>query len=191
MLFKKAFSLVFVTVIMVFLVTGCNESKNESVKIDRNASLESEMIDGLVYTNHLISDIEMELFWEFSEEEHELYIILESPGSGWLAVGFDPSNMMAGADIIIGGFENGTFTIEEHYGTAITSHEKIEETYIINSIGERNDDLSRIELVIPLGGNSRYDLRKGENHTVLLSYHNRSDNFFQRHTQRTKIEVEL
>ncbi len=191
MLYKKTFSLVFISVLMVLLATGCNENKNQSVKIDRNASLESGMIDGLVYTNHLISDIEMEFFWEFSKEEQELYIILESPGSGWMAVGFDPTNMMADADIIIAGFVNETFTLEEHYGVAITSHSKIDETYIKISTGERSDDLSRIELVIPLGEDSRYDLRQGEVHTIMLSYHNSSDNFFQRHTQRTKIEVEL
>lgn len=191
MLINKAFNLVFIPVLVVFLITGCNGNKNESVKIDRNASVESGMIDGLVYTNHLISNIEMELFWEFSKEEQELYIILESPGSGWLAIGFDPTNMMADADIIIAGFENETFTLEEHYGTAITSHDKIEQTYIKNSTVERSDDLSRMELVIPLGNDSRYDLRKGEVHTIILSFHNSSDNFFQRHSQRTKIEVEL
>ncbi len=191
MIYKKSFSLVLSLFLVFSLINGCGEVENEDVKVDRNASLESELTDGLVYTNHFISDIDMELFWEFSQDEQELNIVLESPGSGWLAIGFDPTRRMADAKIIIAGFENENFLIEEHYGTGQTSHDKIEETYIKNSKGERDDELSRTEFVIPLDEESRYDLRKGETHTVILSYHNSSDNFFQRHTQRTKVEVEL
>ena len=189
MFLKKVFSLVFILFLVFFVITGCEEAENNAV--DEDVSLESELIEEVVYTNHYISDIDMEFFWEFSQEEQELYMVLKSPGSGWLAIGFEPTNRMADANIVIAGFENENFLLEEHYGTDQTAHDKIDETYIEKSIGERNNEISRIEFVIPLGEDSRYELTKGEKHTIILSYHNNSDNFIQRHTQRTTIEVEL
>lgn len=192
MLIKKISSLLFVLFIIFLVIAGCEEeAADESEPVAGEVTLDSALIEELVYTNHFISDIDMELFWEFSLEEEELYMVLKSPGSGWLAIGFEPTNRMADAQMIIAGFENEGFILEEHYGTGPTTHEKIDETYIENSSGERTAESSRIEFVIPLGVESRYDLQQGEEYTIILSYHNSSDNFLQRHSQRTTIEVEL
>ena len=188
---KNVFNFVFILFLVFFLITGCDEAGNEAGQVDEDVTLESELIEGLVYTNHFVTDIDMEFFWEFSQEENKLNIVLKSPGSGWLAIGFEPTNRMADANIVIAGFENENFLLEEHYGTGPTSHDEIDETYIEKSIGERNNEINRIEFVIPLGEDSRYELTKGEKHTIILSYHNSSDNFMQRHNQRTTIELEL
>ncbi len=191
MLIKKISGLLFVLFIIFLLIAGCEETADEPEPVENEVTLDSELIAELVYNNHIIADIDMELFWEFSSEEDELYVVLKSPGSGWLAIGFEPTNRMADAEIIIAGFENGNFILEEHYGTGPTAHEQIDETYIENSAGERTDERSRIEFVIPLGPESRYDLQQGEEYTIILSYHNSSDSFLQRHSQRTTIEIEL
>ncbi|MFW6270511.1 MAG: DOMON domain-containing protein [Bacillota bacterium] len=188
---KKVFCLVLGLILVLTIVTGCEEEENNASQVEEDVTLESELVEELEYTNHFASDIDMEIYWEFSQEEDELYMVLESPGSGWLAVGFEPTNRMADAEIIIAGFENDSLLLEEHYGTGSTSHEKIDETYIENYTGEKSEEISRAEFVIPLGEDSRYDLTRGEEHTIILSYHDNSDNFIQRHTQRTTIELEL
>ncbi len=188
---KKIFCVMFILLLVMIVLVGCEEAENDIGLVDGDVSLESQLIDDLVYTNQFNSDIEMEIFWEFSQDEEELYMVLKSPASGWLAIGFEPTNRMADAKIIIAGFENETFLLEEHYGTAATSHDIIEETYIEKATGERDEDLSRAEFVIPLTGDSRYDLSAGEVYTIILGYHSSSDNFVQRHTQRTTIELEL
>lgn len=186
----------FVLLLIPLIITGCdndnNNNDNEVAEVDEEVAVESLLIDELVYENRHVSNIDMELFWKFSEDEHSLYMMLKSPGSGWLAVGFEPSTRMADAEIIIAGFdEDDNFLLEEHFGTSATSHELIEETYIKESSGERNDENSIAEFIIPLGEDSRYDLEPGTEYEIILSYHSSSDNFIQRHSQRTTIELEL
>lgn len=154
-----------------------------------NNSFNSLLEDGLVYTNYIKTDINMEIFWEFSSNEHELYMVLRSPQTGWISIGFDPTRRMADAKIIIAGLDNGNFILEEHYGTGQTTHSKINEIYIKRFKGVRNSSYTLVEFVIPLDSSSRYKIFKGNEHTVILGYHDDSDSFIRRHTQRTTINI--
>jgi hypothetical protein len=119
-------------------------------------------------------------------------MMLESPGSGWLSIGFDATNRMNEAKIIIAGFdEDNNFQLEEHIGTSATSHQLIEETYITESTGVREEDSSIAEFIIPLGGDSRYNIEAGEAHEVIIAFHSNSDSFMQRHSQRATVEIEF
>ena len=50
----------------------------------------------------------MSVYWQNDDET--LYVGLESPGTGWLAIGFGPQRMMQGANILIGAIANGMLT---------------------------------------------------------------------------------
>ncbi|RKX72564.1 MAG: hypothetical protein DRP49_08825, partial [Spirochaetes bacterium] len=48
---------------------------------------------------------------------------LKSPGKGWVAIGFNPENLMQGADFVIGYVEDGNVYIRDDYGSWYTSHD--------------------------------------------------------------------
>lgn len=194
--FRKTAMVLVILLMAAVIVTGCDANNNNNEEAEpaeeaEETAQESIMREDLVYENSFMSGIDMEVFWEFDEEQESLNMRLESPVAGWLAVGFEPSTRMADALIIIGGFDEGEFTVEEHFGTGATSHEQIEEVYIEEYAGERQDEYTTIEFVIPLGEDSRYDLTAGEEYEVILAYHDESDNFLQRHSQRTSEDIEF
>ncbi len=180
--------------LIMFTAAGCDNNNGEEVtpvEEDEDVSQASIMQEDLIFENSFMSGIDMEVFWEFDEDQENLNMRLESPSAGWVAVGFEPSQRMADAQIIIGGFNDEELTVEEHYGTGSTSHEQIDEVYIDEYAGERQDEYTIIEFIIPLGEDSCYDLAAGEKYEVILAYHNESDNFLQRHSQRTSAEIEF
>ena len=189
---KKLFGVVCVLILVPLIITGCNNNNdNEVAEEETEVIQESLLTEDLIYSNIYSSDIDLDVFWEFNENSDELHMMLESPGSGWLSVGFDATTRMNDAKIIIAGFDDDNFQLEEHIGTSPTSHELIEETYITESIGEREADSSIAEFIIPLGGDSRYDIEPGETHEIIIAFHSDTDNFMQRHTQRAIVEIEF
>lgn len=58
---------------------------------------------------------EMTLCWK-SDQEY-LYMAMNGSSPGWLAVGFDPSQWMKEADIILGSVDNGKATVLDEYST--------------------------------------------------------------------------
>lgn len=192
---KKLLGLICILILVPLIIAGCNnndENNAEVVEEEGEVAQESLLTDDLTYTNLYSSDIDLDVYWEFNEEEDELYMRLESPGSGWLSVGFDPTNRMDDAKIIIAGFDDdNSFQLEEHIGISSTSHEPIDETYITESTGEREEDSSIAEFIIPLGGDSRYDIEPGQVYEVIIAFHSDTDSFMQRHSQRAAVEIEF
>lgn len=192
---KKLLGLICILILVPLIIAGCNnndENNAEVVEEEGEVAQESLLTDDLTYTNLYSSDIDLDVYWEFNEEEDELYMRLESPGSGWLSVGFDATNRMDDAKIIIAGFDDdNSFQLEEHIGISSTSHEPIDETYITESTGEREEDSSIAEFIIPLGGDSRYDIEPGQVYEVIIAFHSDTDSFMQRHSQRAAVEIEF
>ena len=58
--------------------------------------------------------------WRFIDENLE--VELSYPAKGWIAVGFDAENKMAGANIIMGAVEDGELLIEDHFGNGMFRH---------------------------------------------------------------------
>ncbi|SDM44349.1 DOMON domain-containing protein [Halarsenatibacter silvermanii] len=195
--FGKTAMVLAILLMAAVIVTGCNDGSNNNEEADpaeepEEIARESLMREDLVYENNYLSEIDMEVFWQFNEENETLNMRLESPSAGWIAIGFEPSTRMEDAQIIIGGFaENEDPAVEEHIGTAPTSHEQIETAYIEEYSGERQEEHTIIEFVVPLDEDSRYDLTAGEEYEIILAYHDESDNFLQRHSQRTSTEIEF
>ncbi|MFW5873728.1 MAG: DOMON domain-containing protein [Bacillota bacterium] len=193
---KKLFEVVCLLILLPLIITSCNNNDNGEEETsgaeETEVTRESILTEDLTYSNHYSADIDLDIFWEFNEEEDELHMMLESPGSGWLSIGFDASDRMNEAKIIIAGFdEDNNFQLEEHIGTSATSHEPIEETYITESTGEREEESSIAEFIIPLDEDSRYNIEQGEAQEVIIAFHSSSDGFMQRHSQRDSVEIEF
>lgn len=116
---------------------------------------------------------------------------MSAPSTGWLAVGFDPTNRMKDANFVFGFVQDGKGVIRDDFGTGSTSHASDE------SLGGKSDvrlvsfseadGRTTIEFEVPLASGDRYDrpLSPGTTYKVLWAFGpDNRDNFTAIHRQR-------
>lgn len=129
-------------------------------------------------------------------EDKSLRVILDSPLSGWVACGFDPSFMMKGANFIIGYVDNGKVYISDEYGTGLMSHKPDTElggtSDVTEASGAMIDGKTEISFVIPLDSKDKYDkpLVPGKTYKVLLAAGTKRD-LTSIHKIKTSVKIKL
>jgi hypothetical protein len=109
------------------LLSGCIQPQ-EAPKISENVASAVWKPDGTVGANEYSRSIalsspakqgysggDMEIYWKNDGEY--LYMALKGNTSGWLAVGFEPSEWMKDADMIVGFVEGGNARVLDEYCT--------------------------------------------------------------------------
>jgi hypothetical protein len=156
------------------------------------------IVDGVIHTGEYAHAMEaggFRVYW--SNDAIVLRIGLFSPGSGYVAIGLDPDRRMQGANVIIGTVRNGRVEIRDDYGTGPLSHgpdiDNGGTDNILAAAGRELNGQTTLEFIIPLDSGDRYDkpLEPGETYEVLVAFHNTSDDFSTRHSQRGSGEIRL
>lgn len=105
---------------------------------------------------------------------------------GWVAVGFNPSEKMKGANFIIGFVKNGKAEITDHYGKSAVAHaadttnDGSEDVTLVG--GSEEKGVTTIEFSMPINSSDANDsvLTTDGDTVVLLAYATR-DSFKARH----------
>jgi hypothetical protein len=119
-----------------------------------------------------------------------LHITVSAPTTGWIGVGFDPTNRMLGANFLIGWVDDDDLEahVSDEYGHQTTAHQP-------DTAGGGNDDVTdvsgtqtagktELSFTIPLdSGDDVHDkpLAEGETHRFLVAY-GATDNTTLQHT---------
>ena len=125
-----------------------------------------------------------------------LKVKLSAPTTGWVAVGFDPSTGMKGANIIIGYVNAGGVEIVDAYAHKLTNYDSDinlgGQDNISNKTGIESGGRTLLEFTIPLNSGDAQDkvLTKGATHTLLLAYGD-SDDRLKQHVKRTQLNFKL
>lgn len=155
-------------------------------------------IDGIIHTaeyRHATEAGGFRVYW--SNDSVTLRIGLVSPGTGYVAIGFDPDYRMQGANFIIGAVRNGHTILRDDYGVGSLTHgSDLAQGGIDNLLafaGRELNGQTTIEFVIPLDSGDRYDkpLEPGGTYDILVAFHTTSDDFSTRHSQRGSGEIRL
>jgi len=132
--------------------------------------------------------------WEFLEDEIEFTVF--APTTGWIGIGFNPSQMMADAHYVLAYVSEGTVHARDDYGTGRTMHASdvslggTDDVRVIS--GEEADGMTRVVFALPLDSGDQYDVvfTQGETYKVLLAYGgNNANNFTGMHRKRTSLDV--
>lgn len=116
---------------------------------------------------------------------------------GWVAVGFNPSNKMKDANIVIGYVKDGTGTIADHFGDKATGHSEDTDlggTSDVTLVGaSEQDGMTTIEFTLPMASGDEYDgtLTADGDTVLLLAYGPDRDSFRPRHSYRGTKTVNL
>ena len=183
-------------------------NQQESVPMDENMGAEPSdvasgdavpIIDGVVdtneYENSYSTNSGVNVYWETNGAN--LLVGLESPGKGWIAIGFDPDQAMRGANYVFGYVADGATFVSDEYGVSNFGHRP--DTMdggsddILDYAGVETSELTIIEFVIPLDSGDFQDklLELGETYSVLLAYNNSDDSFTSKHSRRDSFDMKI
>lgn len=116
--------------------------------------------------------------------------------SGWVAIGFNPSKKMMGANIIMGYSADGKGVVEDHFGTEKVAHEDDTKIGGKNSITSskcwEKEGVTFLWLSLPLDSGDEKDviLKKGEKVKLIMAA-GKSDDTKKRHSTRAHVELIL
>ena len=155
-------------------------------------------IDGVVFPGeyaHRTDAGGFEVHW--SNDINFLRVGLVSPGTGYVAIGFDPDHRMKGANFILGAVEDGRVMMRDDYGNGSVDHTA--DTLlggtndILEAAGREEEGWTTVEFVIPLATRDAMDrtLVPGETYDILVAYHDTSDSFAARHSRRGSGTIRL
>lgn len=137
----------------------------------------------------------MTVYWY--NDENEIYIGMVSPGTGWVAIGFDPGFAMNKANFVFGYVSGGETRVSDQYGTSSFTHSPDDSLGGTDDIteyaGSEASGKTTIELRMPLDSGDPWDkpLKPGNTYTVRVAYQSSADDFNSKHTKRGSITISL
>jgi hypothetical protein len=136
------------------------------------------------------------LSWKVEGES--LRVSLKSETTGWLAVGFDPSNMMQDANLVIGYVKDGNLYARDDYGSGRASHQPditADGTSDISELsGTEKDGVTEFSFTIPMDSGDSRDrpLVEGKEYKIIMGKGpNGADDFITRHGVRVSTTIKL
>ena len=174
-MFKKTFAATAV-VILTFLVSMVNVA--QSAEYQHSLTVEKMTFD-------------------WSIDGDQLAVKLTAPTKGWVSVGFNPTDKMKDANIIIGYVKNGKVKIVDDFGSGATLHKddtKIGGTENVTVVGGSEEgDVTTLEFSIPLNSGDEKDgvIDPNADTTVILAYGPERDSFRMKHEFNATVVVNL
>ena len=126
----------------------------------------------------------------------DILLSVSAPTTGWVAIGFEPTRMMADANIMIGYVNGNEVVVEDHFGNGRFTHRpdnRLGGNDDVTVIGGSEDSGSTtIEFSIPLNSGDQYDrvLAAGQTARVILAW-GANDNTGRKHRRRYSTTIEL
>ncbi len=136
----------------------------------------------------------MSVSWTFKNDR--IFIAMDAPTDGWLAIGFNTSSGITGTYLLMGHIINEKVEVVEHYTTSPGNYNpitKFEATSQVKDMqGKQNGQHTTIAFSLPVHAISKYqrDLKEGLEYIMLIAYSQEDD--FQHHSiMRTSTEIKL
>jgi hypothetical protein len=136
----------------------------------------------------------MDAQWQI--QERNLWMSVQAPTTGWIAVGFDPEKMMKGANFIIGYVKDGTAVIRDDFGTGRIRHQADTDINgkdnILSFSGMETEDMTELTFLIPLDSGDPADkpITPDTIHTIMLAY-GKKDSFNAKHSRDSVHQIKL
>ena len=148
-------------------------------------------------TEYQHSITEKKIAFSWSVVGDQLAVKLAAPTTSWVAVGFNPSNKMKDANIIIGYVKKGKVKISDEFGTASTQHKGDKKVGGVDHVtvvgGTEEGGITTIEFTIPLNSGDEKDgvIDPAADTTVILAQGEGRDSFKTKHKVHATFVVNL
>jgi hypothetical protein len=117
-------------------------------------------------------------------DSNNLYCALQSPGQGWLAMGFG-SDGMNGADMVIAFVDDkGAWAVEEDEGKSFFRHSKYPASKLLAAKAGLTDGKTVMEFSLPLKLSNGQEITPGKPLPYILAYH-QSKTALSKHSKKS------
>jgi V8-like Glu-specific endopeptidase len=126
----------------------------------------------------------MTVSWAFKEDR--IYIEMEAPTEGWVAIGFNNSENTTGNYLIMGNVINRKVIIEEHYTISTGNYKSFEvlntKSSLKNKEGSEINNVTKLKFSLPQSSTNKYarNLKEGSEYILLIAFSQEDD--FQHHS---------
>jgi hypothetical protein len=141
-----------------------------------------------------IAKNKMVVKWDYVNER--IYFQVQAPTTGWLAIGFNTSENIAGNYLIMGNVVDGKSTVKEHYTVSPGNYQPFEELKTtasikdVEGVEEKNSTLIKFSLPVIATNNYAKNLSKGKEYVLLIAY-SAEDDFKHHSMMRTTLTINL
>jgi len=150
---------------------------------------------GATEYKHEVKDKKMSFAWSVKGKNLAVKLVAET--EGWVGIGFNPTEKMAGANFILGYVKKGKAKIVDEFGTEDNKHKsdkKLDGSADAVLVGGTEiDGVTTIEFTMPLDSGDKNDTKIDVNGDtiVLLGYGGGRDSFKSKHKYRSTFLVNL
>ncbi|MEM6807432.1 MAG: DOMON domain-containing protein [Bacteroidota bacterium] len=126
-------------------------------------------------------------YWEFE---------MSSPSQGWMAIGFNEKEGLAGTNLIMGAIKEGKVELSDRYIIRTGFHVALTDLSVVEKLeligGEEDKNGSRISFRIPMKSQDYYhkNLHPASSFYLLLAY-SQEDDFKHHSMMRTSVKITL
>ena len=124
------------------------------------------------------------------------YFALNSPGSGWVALGFSPTDFHMGANFLFFSVVDGEMVVSDEYGVSQFVHESdlvLGGSLDIVDYAGVEDQGTVVEFMFRLNSGDDYDtvLEIGKSISIIVAYNEIEDNFQTKHSKWYKHKISI
>lgn len=144
---------------------------------------------------HKVEAVKMSFEWKIDGDN--INIRMMAPTTGWVGIGFNPSDQMKDANFILGYVKKGKLRITDEFGKTTRGHAKDTKSDgtmdITNATGSEENDITTIAFTIPLNSGDKLDqaVDPMAETVVLLAYGSDRDSFRTKHKKYATLKVNL
>ena len=144
--------------------------------------------------DHTIDKGKISFSWRVDSEK--LHIKLRAKTKGWVGIGFNPKDMMKGANILIGRVKKGKASVRDDFGTGTKKHSSDRRkggwANVSGVSGSEKGGYTEIRFSIPLdSGDEKDTVIHPEGETVVILAFGKSDSYRLGHKSSATLKVNL
>ncbi len=157
---------------LIFFISACNTVSEEVLGVGN-----IDPPDSVGFYSTTAAGVTL----QYRVDNDKLHCILSANTTGWVAVGFNPTNMMLDADFIIGYVQGSNAFVRDDWGTGTTTHASDTSLGGVDNVtvigGSESNGITEIEFSIPLDSGDQYDqvLELEQTYTIILARGNTDD----------------
>jgi hypothetical protein len=144
---------------------------------------------------HSLTIDKMSFDWSIAGDT--LAVKVAAPTTGWVGVGFNPSDMMKDANIVIGYVKDGKVEISDDFGIRVTQHSPDEKnggtSHVTVVGGSEVGNTTTLEFTIPLNSGDASDgvIDPKADTKVMFAYGPNRDSMKTKHSYAKTVTINL
>ncbi|MFH2000961.1 MAG: DOMON domain-containing protein [Planctomycetota bacterium] len=185
-------TIIVVAVVLALIVFSC--SKGEEAQEKASPAAQPAQAASIAGGGFMLKAADVDFTWNIQGDK--LSVKLAAPTTGWIGVGFNPTEEMKDANFIIGFVKDGEVSVLDQFGTAKRKHKEDSELggtdNLSDTAGSETASSTEISFTMPLKSGDAMDreILPQADQVVLLAYGN-TDRLAQQHVANAKLKVNL